>query len=295
MEEFIQADEEYNHKRLSIIEKIEKGTSLSDAEIREMIASLESAGNHSMNSAIELTKISLMEAKEAASAAGRIEYELSRLRTRSPRKSRVEQLQNELDISEKMTDMIKAVVEQYNSEKKRLNELESERLRIESELTEVQKKQNEIDEVKTEMTQVIAEIEAKTLRLDQIEKEIDELEKIYQSTVSEREHNSRLKEEIDVQIRNNKITISKLEDEAFIRNAEIEKRIESLNSILKLRNTLDEERLELKNNFTVDNPVEDYEKQEVADEIEGLKSEKDRLQNEIERIEELIFRKRVKY
>ena len=295
MEEFIRADEEYNNTKLSILDRLEKHANLSESDMNDLLSNLSKSSDELMNAAIELTRSSLMEAKESAIAAGKIEYELLRIETKSPRRNRGTELQSELEISTKLTEMIKSVVEEYNEAKKKLDEMEQQRLLLEKSLSEIQDKQAEMDSLKDELTQVVAEIESKTLRIDQTQKEIDDLQNQYEATLSERDHNLKLKADIDTLIRNNKISISKLEDEAFLRKADIEKRISALNEILRLRNTVDEERLELKSNFTVDHVVEDWERQAVLDEIEGLKSEMTRLQKEIERIEELIFRKRVKY
>ena len=307
-EDFVKAEELYSMERRVVIAELEQlaARQLSigrAAEIAQMHKRLESASTRLMNAAMDLTRASLLAARDASVLTGRLDYITSEGRPESPVEivtaesltAAVAEAKEELTSMKELAVYIESTVRELNELKARSEELDISRSALEESVALLRSKESPTEQLLRRIQATKVSMKQRTQSLEHANEERVRLEHEYESTRQERERNLAEQAVMGGSIKQLEIQVSSMDDQIFLKEADNERRLEKLNTYLHLRESLESDIKEVER-FPVD-PLEDNAdlRDRFSAELASLEAEKVRLTAEIEQVRERQFRRRVKY
>lgn len=299
--DFIQAEESYSRDKEDILLYLEsfvsslKGISSKPDYLDEMKSRLEEASAQLMNCAMDVTRTSLVEARECTNKSAKIEYALVKTKSHGGEVHLLrdlEEARKELAVSLQLTEFIHQVLSEYDQVKKHIDQLEREKASLELEVDILKKHQKDANELMDQMVVVSKGIQDRNTKLEELVQRKLRLEDEHERNRLEREKYIQMKDELDMMILNNHNMVQKIADELFIQKAENEKRLTRLNTMIAIRESIQEEQVELRT-FAVDSSGDKFDEQEIRDEIRGLEADRKRYAEQITRVQEENFLSRL--
>ena len=296
-EEFIKADEEYKETKEIIT------ASLCESDIPrislDVIGSLRSkldlASARLMNSAMELARSEMLEAKEAAAGTTRIELKINNSSSsRSSELAHSESLK-ELEVAQQVTELIRRLVQENKKLSSKFKQFSGNTELMRRDLVSTRSFVEASESLHRDTQGMEFKIEAHLGRLADIRNEMVSLEKSFEATRQERIKSLEEQSRLDASNAQLEAMVEKLEDQLYLIELEASRDQKLMEQLVRKREIVQSEIQELEHFPAADIDDRFASPTYRAETLKAIDAERRRISTEVERIRESQFRARVKY